>query len=169
MCESGRKIGSSSGGQTHFSPFSVQALSRLVDCSHTWMCGLLYSLCRFRFCSLTNLTTFPTAAFLHGISILQLNKPIGSLSALVLICSYSKIVKYLCTVPTPGVGEIERNLNYKTVRFHRKRCAKKDILVMLAIQNEESWVRISSSNPGNKENSFSKLWGWESEFRGRTL
>lgn len=47
--------------------------------------------------------------------------------------------------------------------------AEKDVLVMLATYNEESWVRISSSKPENKENFFSKLWGWESEFRGRTL
>lgn len=70
---------------------------------------------------------------------------------------------------TPGVGKIKRNFNHKAIRFHRKRCAEKDILVMLAIYNEENWVRISSSNPENKENSFSKLWGWESEFRERTL
>lgn len=147
---------------------SVQALSRLGDCSHTWTCGLLYSLCRFRSCSLANLL-FPLLLFFMVSVFCSLTNQLGvflhSLSFVLIL----KQLSICCTVQTPGVGEIERNLNYKAVRFHRKSCAKKDILVMLAIQNEESWVRISSSNPGNKENSFSKLWGWESEFRGRTL
>lgn len=32
-------------GKLTFSPFSVWAPSRLVDCSHTWMCSLLYLVC----------------------------------------------------------------------------------------------------------------------------
>lgn len=65
----------------------------------------------------------------------------------------------------PGVGEIKRNLNHKAVRFHRKRCAE-DILVMLATYNEESWVRISSSNPATKKIPFLNFGGGSLNLEG---
>lgn len=78
---------------------------------------------------------------------------------LFIMCSYTKMVKYFYIVQAPGLGEMEGGLNQKEFRFHRQECAEEAILSMVATYGERSWVRISNSNPQNKEHALLKFWG----------
>lgn len=78
---------------------------------------------------------------------------------LFIMCSYTRMVKYFDIVQAPGLGEMEGGLNQKEFRFHRQECAEEAILAMVATYGERSWVRISNSNPQNKEHALLKFWG----------
>lgn len=62
-------------------------------------------------------------------------------------------------VQASGLGEMEGGLNQKEFRFHRQECAEETILAMVVTYGERSWVRISNSNPQNKEHALLKFWG----------
>lgn len=76
----------------------------------------------------------------------------------VLSCALTlKWLSIFCTVQAPGLGEMEGDLNQKEFRFHRQECAEEAILAMVATYGERSWVRISNSNPQNKEHALLKF------------